>query len=110
MLLRRDGDRCSQRLGRTVLRLPAQIGSENDVNNLVHVRNRDKVQVFEHCRVNLGQVRPVVFRHQHGIDTRAESGHGLFFQTANGQHAAAQRNLAGHGKKTAKPAVPSALK
>ena len=56
--------------------------------------------------VDLLQVLVVVRRNDHRLDAVAEGRHGLFPQSADGQHPAPQRYLAGHGHVPASPVHP----
>ena len=57
----------------------------------------DKVDVFPNDRHDILQIALVVLRNAHGLDARTVRRHGFLAQTADRQHAAAQRYLAGHG-------------
>ena len=59
--------------------------------------DRNDFQRFLHRRRNLGQVLFILGRDQHGADAAAQRREQLFLEAADRQHAAAQRDLAGHG-------------
>src|SRR6266849_5784985 len=65
--------------------------------NLIHGFDKTQLHGIAQILRNLGQVFLIVLRQDHLEQSGAMRGQKFFFQSADRQHFAAQRNLAGHG-------------
>ena len=63
----------------------------------VHRLDRHKTQLFAHQRVDLVEVLFILLRENDRMYARAQRAHCLFAQAPDGEHTAAQRDLARHG-------------
>ena len=70
---------------------------ERRPQDVVHVPDRHQVHGLEHALGDVAQVLGVVLGEDHGRDAAAVGGQDLLLEPADGQHAAAQGDLAGHG-------------
>src|SRR5262249_54893909 len=66
-------------------------------SDLIHARDRNDIEAFLDALADLDQILGVLFRDQHGFHAAARGRKQLLLQAADRQHAAAQRDLAGHG-------------
>ena len=59
------------------------------------------MQLLPHDRVNILQIRYVLFRDENRLHPCGSGGHGLFFQPADGENPSAQGDFSRHGDGTA---------
>src|SRR6266540_7048012 len=70
---------------------------ERDLQDLIDVLDRPHFDGLEHLVRHVDEILFVLLRKDEGLDARAVRGQQLLLYTADRQHAATQRDLAGHG-------------